>query len=991
MMRRFRPMNRFVGGVLTIAIVLSGFVTLGSPLKTVQAEELPEGEGDRITSVISPAYRSDILEDTITIEFYNKLGTSAIVYTQKQPDDLSIDSNGTRDIVGEVELVNGYGSVEFRASEYPYGPISLRIQVFQDGVEIDNCYLQLYNHVGVEWKTGLENAPVNPVTAGMEVVFEDDFKTMPTISRTGIGTRYASAKIDEERGGMFGWAAFEDADGPYNPFAIAGDEYMRMTTTYHPTGYVRTDYWNQKATTGFLSSENQAGTGFHTEGGRNQYFEARMFLGPNPGLWPAFWTLTANGYVQNPNMRNEPSDELDILEGYMGSPATYQIAWHPWGYDKDPDSGYDPSKLGGGYKVNLDSPTFNHINLAMGFHTFGVYITKEWTYYYCDNIEVVRHKTLPYSWEYGNYFIINAALSDHYGISPNAEDPFENFEIPNGFTRYGNESYTYVDWVRVYQDPPGMVRFESEPSVRALAGDVVLVDIHRNEPAAELSGTYRIELPEGWKILDGDSFVDVDGVYGMPFAAGNTTDRLTFLVSTDYTETENITITPVSSDGTEHLPVVIRAEAGNPEGELVRVDRNTYPYRSKTGETSGSWLNYDPDTNIINYFNFLSGNWWRDSWSWMYVRASSDSRMQFQFDGISVALDMIQCEICGTVDIYLDGELQKRFDSYGTDEKTVRAFEKSGLADGEHILEIVGVDGPENRYIRIEGFEYRYIEDPTVPKFWVDETYFVAGPGDEIAITVRRNGAAGTKFGEYALTFPSEGWLLWDGDEWQSATSQSFTTNHYTDTIILKVPDGYNDKSGKVVITPTTADGTFIPIRITVQAPDPPEAPPIDGNGEVIMVDSRTYPFVRRPGATTNSWTNFDESSQPINYFTFNGGWWSDSWSWMYTAASPGQTLTFTFEGDAVALYARYFSGGSKFDVYLDGVWQASIDTKGNSGKRRVFSKSGLPVGEHVLEIRVTGNDGHVAIEGFEYAPIAEPPVTTAHVSPAEPDGLNGW
>ena len=958
--------NQSIGGILTFFLVLSSFAGLSFQVKTAHAEDTTVS--DRITSVISPAYRSVINDDTITVEFYNKIGTSAIVYSQKQPDDLSIDSNGSRDEVGQVDLVDGYGSVEFKASEYPYGPISLRIQVFKDGAEIDNCYLQLFNNVGVKWKTGLENAPVNPVTAGMDVVYTDDFKTMPTISKSGIGTQYASAKIDEERGGMFGWAAFEDYDGPYNPFAIAGNEYMKITTTYHPTGYVRNDYWKQKVSTGYLSSENQAGTGFHTEGGRNQYFEARMFFGPNPGMWPAFWTLTANGYVQNPDLQNEPSDELDILEGYMGTPSGYQIAWHPWGYDKDPGSGYDPSKLGGGYQVNLDTPAFHNINLAMGFHTLGVYITQEWTYYYCDNIEVARHKTLPYSWKYGNYFIIDAALSDHYGISPqDPNDPFVNFEMPGGFTRYGNESETYVDWVRVYQDPPGKVRFESEPSVKALAGDIVRVNINRNTPAADLSGSYKIDTPTGWKILEGDSFVDVNGVYEAAFSAGAASDTLTFLVPNDYRETQNIKITPVSSDGVPYDAIVIKAEAGSPEGELVRVDNSTYPYRSTSGEASGSWLNYDPDTNLKNYFNFISGNWWRDSWSWMYVAANHDSRMQFKFDGVSVALDMIQCEACGTVDIYLDGEFQKRFDSYSTDQKSVLAFEKSGLQNDSHTLEIRGVDGPANRYIRIDGFEYRYIEDPTVAKFWTDNTFFIAAPGDELTVTINRNGAAGTRFGQYVINFPSDGWEVLDGGEWKAVTSQPFSTNHYTDTIVLKVPEGYNKKNGKVVITPTSADGTYDPIRITVQAPDAPPADPITGNGQMTMVDASSYPFVLRPGTTDNNWNNFDKSSQPMDYFTFNGGWWSDSWSWMYTAASPGQTLTFTFEGDAVALYARYYSGGSQFDVYLDGVKQASVDTNGNSGKRRVFSKNGLPVAEHVLEIKVTGSGGAVALEGFEY------------------------
>ncbi|WP_181909453.1 glycoside hydrolase family 16 protein [Paenibacillus taihuensis] len=358
--------------------------------------------------------------------------------------------------------------------------------------EIDNEYLQLNNTVGVHWRNGLENAPVNPVTSGMQTVFSDDFKTMPSISKTGIGATYASAKVDEARGGMFGWAAFEDRGGTNDPFSIADNDFMQLTTTYHPTGYVRDDYWKQKVSTGYLSSMDQAGGGFHTEGGRNQYFEARMFFGPNPGMWPAFWTLTANGYVQNAYLANQPSDELDILEGSMGTPNGYQIAWHPWGYDKPAAAGYDASKLGGGYQINLDTPPFNNVNLALCFHTLGVYITKDMTYYYCDNVFVNQHKTLPFSWQYGNYFILNPALSDHYGIKGNSSDPFEIFEVPGGFTRYGNESNTYIDWVRAYQDAPGTVRFESNSSIKALSGDVVSVNVSRNDAAAELSGSYHV-------------------------------------------------------------------------------------------------------------------------------------------------------------------------------------------------------------------------------------------------------------------------------------------------------------------------------------------------------------------------------------------------------------------------------------------------------------------------------------------------------------------
>ncbi|QHW33172.1 hypothetical protein GZH47_21890 [Paenibacillus rhizovicinus] len=975
--REWQRYHRSMALLLTFSLLVSAFVGFGFP-NTVQAAA---DDGDRITSVISPAYRSDITSNTINIEFYNKLGTTAKVYSQKQPADLNNNNNGTKDLVGDVTLADGNGSIAFPASQYPNGPISVRIQVFQNGTEIDNAYLQLNNKVGVEWRAGLDQAPVNPVTVGMDNVFEDDFKTMPTINKTGIGATYASAKVDEARGGMFGWAAFEDADGPNNPFSIEDNEYMKLSTVYHPTGYVRNDYWKQKVSTGYLSSMNQAGGGFHTEGGRNQYFEARMFFGPNPGMWPAFWTLTANGYVQNPDLANQPSDELDIIEGYLGTPSGYQIAWHPWGYDKPAAASYDASKLGGGYSANLDTAAFNNINLAMGFHTLAVYITKDWTYYYCDNVEVTRHKTLPFSWEYGNYFILNAAVSDHYGINGNAADPFENFDVPGGFTRYGNEADTYVDWVRVYQDAPGTVRFESDDTVKALSGDVVKVNVSRNADAAALSGAYHIDAPAGWKIMDDGQFVDMNGSYSAPFAAGSSKDTLTFLVPNDYDETSDITITPVASGGTSYSPIVVSATATGATGELIRIDSSTYPYRStENGNDQGGWNTYDPSTNLGSYFEFINGGWWRDGWSWMYVQESADTELNFNFNGTSIALDMTKCNQCGEGDIYLDGVMQQHIDTYATQDQPFRAFEKTGLEDGDHTLKIKGANNAATRYLRIAGFEFRHFEDPNMPKFWTENTFFKAAPGDEISVIINRNGAAGTRFGTYNLTFPTSGWQVKAGDNWQTATSQSFSTNHYEDTIQLKVPSNYTSKNGQVNITPTSSDGTYDPMKVTVQAPDAPEAPAITGIGEKRTVDGSTYPYVTANGGTDGAWTSFDHSSQPNDYFSFHGNWWKDSWAWMYITAGTEQDVTFNFEGDAVGLYARYIDGGSAFDVYIDGVKQGSVDTNGSSGKKRVFSKSGLPVGNHALKLVVTRPGGSIVLEGFEYDYVKSNEIQTIRV-----------
>lgn len=109
--------------------------------------------------------------------------------------------------------------------------------------------------------------------------------------------------------------------------------------------------------------------------------------------------------------------------------------------------------------------------------------------------------------------------------------------------------------------------------------------------------------------------------------------------------------------------------------------------------------------------------------------------------------------------------------------------------------------------------------------------------------------------------------------------------------------------------------------------------------------------------------------------------------------------MTFTFEGVSVALFMRTYELGGLLDVYLDGSYEATIDSMSSSpaSNVKVFEKSGLRNGVHTLELKVIGDSAResVVIDAFEYvydpdAP-TEPPVTTATVSPADPDGHNGW
>ena len=524
------------------------------------------------TELISPAYRSDITENSIAVTFANECGKLAKIYSQKQPDDLTNATNGSKHLVATVEMNGGNGTFDFPASEFPLGPMSIRVDVFDtadvtdDTAVIDTAYFQFFNYAGIDWRGGIEKAPVNQVTDGMKVTFADNFNSMPILTPTGVkmartdnpasnydtARSYATRKIDQEHGGMFGWSFFSDyiADESdprqkYNPFKLISDgknnRYMRLNTAYWPDAadgvgmeISGQKYWGQKSTTGYLSSMGVDGSGFFTKGRCNQYFEARMFCGSNPAHWPAFWLLTANGGCLSipdengktpfgaPEWRKGASDELDIIEGYLGNPESYQIAPHEWGYS---------TGKGGATWVNLNQEIFQHINLAEGFHSLAMMICEEETYYYCDNILVYKHETLKYSWEFGNYFILNGGLSDHFGLPKAEDDTFGADNHPFGFTRYGNECYDYIDFVRVWEDDAGVARSDdrvplnashSKPTYsvsgafyEAEPGGILEIAIDRNPATSSTYGAYTFKFPDypdfgdlGYKVIEGGSAVN---------------------------------------------------------------------------------------------------------------------------------------------------------------------------------------------------------------------------------------------------------------------------------------------------------------------------------------------------------------------------------------------------------------------------------------------------------------------------------------------------
>lgn len=506
--------------------------TYGYPI-VVHAKLTGYAVTDKLVSVFSPDYYSEIAEDEVGVVFHAPGYTLAKATSLHAPDETNGSEYGyIKTVAARIELDAdryGRGSFTFPASEFPAGPVTIRITAWNESGESDDSYLVLRNTAGEPWDGGKGNTigglPSALAEHGlpMEEVFLDEFTEMPTISYTGEGedVKYAAAKPDPDAWPEFSDAKFAppgysygDAVADYSPFSIASDDYMVLETK--DWGTVIEPKWGQTVTTGFLSSMGTDGTGFATEPGAAQYFEARMYLPPNAGMWPAFWTLTPKDPDGRPGF-----DELDIVEAYMGgTQETYTLNHHTWG------DGY------GGIHTGSSANTGeygNAVNLVEGWHTYGALITEETTYYYFDDayVEGSSHPTLDRSWTVGNYFMISPAFrhadADKY---------------PGGFGKYGDTAETYVDWVRVYQArKEGFTPMRTHVDITP--GTPATFEILRDKEASALSGRYDIEMPAGWTIESGETF-----------GAGSAVDAVVLNVPDTFDAFEGVlTVTPIGGDG----------------------------------------------------------------------------------------------------------------------------------------------------------------------------------------------------------------------------------------------------------------------------------------------------------------------------------------------------------------------------------------------------------------------------------------------------------
>lgn len=391
--------------------------------------------------VLSPAVGASVSGD-VAVSFRAPGMTRAVARCWGLPEGCDPRWGGDVLLADLALDADGAGAFVFRADAFPHGPATLRIQAKDDRNLQDYFELQLFNEGGVRWRAGLPKDPP-PGAAGMRLVFADDFDRPPSISRDGIGARYAAHKTG---GGDFSGWPFSDPAGPDAPFGQR-DTWLRIHAS-KPAGTA--------GRTGILASLRADGTGVCVP--VPSYFECRFVAHSAPGAWPSFWTLTRGTrgmdrtHPDYERLAAAGADELDAVECYGGygphNPnhgGHYGVTSHFWGQD-DTRPDWSREKLPDG----SPNPAFLPMHLWLDAmevgggsawswtaHDYGLAITETDTVYYLDGVEVLRHPTGPVSLDQPAWFLIDYAIG---GISG----------WPIDMERYGNRSDMWVDWVRVY-------------------------------------------------------------------------------------------------------------------------------------------------------------------------------------------------------------------------------------------------------------------------------------------------------------------------------------------------------------------------------------------------------------------------------------------------------------------------------------------------------------------------------------------------------------
>ena len=359
-------------------------------------------------TVICPTMGASV-GGTATVSFLAP-GISAVGASVWPSDPATVDSPAT-DVTASV--TDGRGSVALDLAGLERGPVTVRLRATDPAKGGATTYLQLYN-------TGGDFAsPVRPDSpaqaAARTLVYDDEFDSPLSMSRSGKGADYAAAKPTYWGADEFGDAILPDPKLGFDNVSVVDQRYLRIGVEPNPPGFKDPTTYGRKHIGGMVASARSGGSGFAAQYG---YYEARMLAPAGAGTWPAFWQLpTPNLIAEQPG-----EAEIDTVELYGHDIISACHATHQYVGKKS---------TGGEVKCGK---RYADARAALTWHVYGADVTPTEITYYIDGQEVARLPQVA-GGDQPMFFMLNLELGGGWPIKL---DPV------------GNRASLYVDYVRVY-------------------------------------------------------------------------------------------------------------------------------------------------------------------------------------------------------------------------------------------------------------------------------------------------------------------------------------------------------------------------------------------------------------------------------------------------------------------------------------------------------------------------------------------------------------
>jgi Glycosyl hydrolases family 16 len=313
---------------------------------------------------------------------------------------------------------SGFGELTIDPAGFARGPLVVKLQGFADATAgslpatASVTYLQLYNLTGdAPAEPGIVQSPV---AAGKTLAWTEEFSAPVTLSRTGIGADYASAKPSAGGPEEFGDAIFADTTRGLDNVTVVDDRYLRITVSPTPVGYTDPTGWDREHIGGMLASGRVGGSGFSAQYG---YFEARMLTPAGAGLWPAFWMLPSTNLIEyQPTVA-----EVDAVEIYGHNPTANCQATHEY------IDGTANDRV-------MCTEKFDTVQSALSWHVYGAEVSPTEIRYFIDGVEVARAPQVA-GGDQPMFFMANCTLGGGWPID---------------LATMGDSAAIYVDYIRVY-------------------------------------------------------------------------------------------------------------------------------------------------------------------------------------------------------------------------------------------------------------------------------------------------------------------------------------------------------------------------------------------------------------------------------------------------------------------------------------------------------------------------------------------------------------